>query len=786
LFPAQYDSLYKDKTASAVFELQKIISDNSILFVGFSLSDPYINHVFDFVSEVYDGYTPEHFIITSEDNKTWPKRITPINIDSYNETEATLQNILNKVAVEPKRDIKEKKSSDNSIASMTEISGIDLAPQNKILPDKKTELDDDIIEGVKLLSQLTKEIGYAPTKEHISKLNKVKEKLYNDIFSPVEDSITYVAKRDDLLISSPLFDVIYASSKLSTTTLIDIQSIRVNKDIYKYFDRSVIVSALTLSLINFKFDVKKAELLLDFVSDFEEGVWQRALTGLIISIMAQRNRSWQRCSSFIKRLTTLQTNQEIQNGIKLIDLIFRYNLYEISPRTSDIYQLPYFKNPINSFLPFYEKNEVLENALEEASIDFDIDHFTEYLKYVPLLDSQKYALCLGLSENLLEKVELTKNEQGDLRQSLYVTNNYNPYQNIISEFYCYFNGFPEKHKEDVFKKELQLNDSALKKMILNNKMKLLIEGNTLLKKEKFLEAIAKYESLISIDKGHKEAEAQLARCCYSLENYKKSAFHYKVVIENLGESASLSILTEYSRCLFYLDKHTESLVYCDRVIKKQRSKESYIYYLASRNYIKLNSITEAEEHCMIASDNAITEFDFFNLSKLYEELEKYEDAIVAIHKAISKAEKVDVDYLDYLADYYIGLYDWPNAIKTIKEGLNIDSKHIHLKFTLSRAYLLSGLHVSDSKSLLLNLLNKKDLSAAVVNGNLGHCFLLEGDKKQAVLYYQGCITLLKCDKDFYKRMNLDLKYLVKIGIDEIAYKEIRDTVIDSYLKLQTH
>lgn len=93
LFPSQYAELYNKKEQTSVFELKKIISDKSILFIGFSMSDPHIQYIFDFINDLYHGFTPEHYIITSEKNKTWPKGITPIQINSHSETEQLLEQI---------------------------------------------------------------------------------------------------------------------------------------------------------------------------------------------------------------------------------------------------------------------------------------------------------------------------------------------------------------------------------------------------------------------------------------------------------------------------------------------------------------------------------------------------------------------------------------------------------------------------------------------------------------------------------------------------------------------
>ncbi len=49
---------------------------------------------------------------------------------------------------------------------------------------------------------------------------------------------------------------------------------------FEWFDRSVFVSAVTLSLVRY-FDPRKFRILFDMVQDGEEQVWQRALTGLV-------------------------------------------------------------------------------------------------------------------------------------------------------------------------------------------------------------------------------------------------------------------------------------------------------------------------------------------------------------------------------------------------------------------------------------------------------------------------------------------------------------------------
>ncbi len=142
LFPSQYENLYSDKVSSSVFELKKIISEKSILFIGFSLSDPYINHVFEFISNVYNGFTPEHYIITTEHNGNWPNRLTPIQIPDHSFTETILQEIIEASNKTIKSKIESKINVESEdILGVSELLEYDLPPQNKYWAGRKKELE---------------------------------------------------------------------------------------------------------------------------------------------------------------------------------------------------------------------------------------------------------------------------------------------------------------------------------------------------------------------------------------------------------------------------------------------------------------------------------------------------------------------------------------------------------------------------------------------------------------------------------------------------------------------
>lgn len=65
IFTSDYNRLYGDDNELAKFQFEKIVSANSCLFLGFSLSDNYVANLFEKLSNLYQGLGKEHYIISS-------------------------------------------------------------------------------------------------------------------------------------------------------------------------------------------------------------------------------------------------------------------------------------------------------------------------------------------------------------------------------------------------------------------------------------------------------------------------------------------------------------------------------------------------------------------------------------------------------------------------------------------------------------------------------------------------------------------------------------------------
>jgi len=71
LFPSDYKKLYEEKDSEMLlFTFEKIISDNSILFIGTSMNDPQINAIFKKIEDIMKNHNQPHFILTDKHLKT--------------------------------------------------------------------------------------------------------------------------------------------------------------------------------------------------------------------------------------------------------------------------------------------------------------------------------------------------------------------------------------------------------------------------------------------------------------------------------------------------------------------------------------------------------------------------------------------------------------------------------------------------------------------------------------------------------------------------------------------
>lgn len=145
LFPSQYDEIYNRNESLNIFDLKKIISEKSLLFIGFSLNDPYVNYVFDYVNNLLSGFKPESFIITTDKNRDFPERFTKVLLNQYSELELLLDSLIDmSTTFEEENEIENLtiiNSSEKAILNYSENLEYDIPPNVKHWVGRKKEIE---------------------------------------------------------------------------------------------------------------------------------------------------------------------------------------------------------------------------------------------------------------------------------------------------------------------------------------------------------------------------------------------------------------------------------------------------------------------------------------------------------------------------------------------------------------------------------------------------------------------------------------------------------------------
>ncbi|MGS2751315.1 SIR2 family protein [Bacillus zanthoxyli] len=93
LLKEQYESLYKIDNA-ALEQLKAIISNNVVLFIGFSMNDPYITNLLTYINKIYDGYNEKGFILTTNNDNFSKYNIKNINLEDYSKISLFLDQLI--------------------------------------------------------------------------------------------------------------------------------------------------------------------------------------------------------------------------------------------------------------------------------------------------------------------------------------------------------------------------------------------------------------------------------------------------------------------------------------------------------------------------------------------------------------------------------------------------------------------------------------------------------------------------------------------------------------------
>ena len=139
IFKEQFEELYnKDKLTP--FQLKKLLSEYTFIFIGFSFNDIYVKELFGYMSSLMEEYGPKHYLVTTKDSEI--KGIVNIKIENYTQLSILLNELQNikgstiEVKKKDKMEIEVLEDTDESLSD-----GSDIAPHINIWIGRQKELD---------------------------------------------------------------------------------------------------------------------------------------------------------------------------------------------------------------------------------------------------------------------------------------------------------------------------------------------------------------------------------------------------------------------------------------------------------------------------------------------------------------------------------------------------------------------------------------------------------------------------------------------------------------------
>jgi tetratricopeptide (TPR) repeat protein len=651
LFSSEYTKLYDEKNPNTA-TLRNILLNKTILFIGFSLEDPFVVNQIKLIQKLYNTSDFKHFVI-SKSNKYYDElNIESLKIDNW---EKSFDEFLNKL-IDIKKDKTKEPKTESEVINIDKIKDIIVLQS---IFNEKSEIFKNV-DGEKK-SKITKELYRIS--DRISELHtkKIEFDFQELIPNHNEQKLEY------------LFESIFSSEKISHKNIELINSIRNtdNSEKYKWYHRSVIVSALTCSLINHKdIDPRKIDLLIDFTNDSEEKVWQKAISYLFLVLNHLGNR-WLKYKHLIPKLERLKNNTKIQEALKEIIQIMQFGIHSNSFFHKEIFKNPYFnENGFNYFLPFYEGNSSVEKLYEKENIE-DIEDYINNLYNIPLPAATKYFICNTNSDEKKKKEFKNKEVIELINMGLYLNKIFEPYLNHINTILNFYKNYPSLEID--LKNEVKIvSVNNFKKHLLDSKQQHEAYGRHFIVNQQWEKAIKHYQSLIELDSKNEAALVNLSICYErSKRNSEKQLeVAFKIEALNPKNHKNLNLIG----CLhYYDDNYKESLKYLNRAILLYDKNPEYFMDRAKCKCFK-DDYKGAEEDLNMAINLKTDDIDvYYYLGLVKDNQENYDEAMIQYRKMIAK-DKNNTNALNGIANILRKTGDISEAHRIIDKAIKKEPK----------------------------------------------------------------------------------------------------------------
>jgi len=614
----------------------------------------------------------------------------------------------------------------------------------------------------------------------------ISEKLDEMLFSKVMHRVTEETgtTTDDEHSINSIFMLLWLTNKMNDNYAGQLRKM-ISSDTLKWYDKSLVISGLTMSLLRF-FDPGKLLLLIEFIETRQNQIYERALAGLVITLIFYNKRVIYYPQITIA-LNELSKDEIIRSGIEsiILQLLMAQETEKITEEfEKDV--LPEMKK----MMPKIEDKLQLGKLFEEEDVEGKNPGWKDMIDEVP-----------GLFERI-EKFTRMQMEGGDVFMGTFkMLKGFDFFEKMSNWFIPYFAQHPHLSKlsgsdPDVISRLLEGMDHAF--YICNSDKYSFVLNFMMLPEQQQTMIVTHFES--------------------ELQQMKEMSDEEKILGQ---DSSSNTIFIQYIQDLYRFFKlYPSRSEFDDFFFNKIRFTNLYFYQTwfeqekftekLAAFYFDNDHYSEAIEIYQYISSKSEPRAEYFEkIAFSWQKLGDYRQAI----NFYRKAELFDCDRLWVLKKIgycYLKLKDFQNAVNYLKEAsamqpddlltqVQIGQSFLNLKqfdqalenFSKVRYYQPENMKAMRPVAYCHFVLGKLDEAAEFYEEilssgsptlfdfmNAGHVQLCLGQRKTAIEFYKQCFAFeLFSPELFTETFEEDIPYLVQNGLT----KEDMPLIIDFLL-----
>ena len=634
----------------------------------------------------------------------------------------------------------------------------------------------------------------ATEKEELYELQQKMHELFNELDEKFKQDYPDI-----------IFERITAQTELRAGEVNKLKGFVSNSEA-KYYEKCVVVSALTLSLLE-ALDFTRLDILIDFINQSEEFVWQRALVGLVLALRG-RDQKLKNYPTLYRKIQNLKEVALVQQALFAIDQVYRKFQQDVVQQSTvvdllDIFSKMrnnlFFEKPQHWFLPFYPDNKLAIDHLQKSRHNIDASEMITLLdKNIAIGNADKYAICLyadslteaqvlggfdkehqkqriGLVKVLQEQNQRLNDLIGDadIGEDFMQTTFFEQY---LMDVYQFLQHYPRERYQENILKSRQLYEKGVLELIAKDTAQLHIQAHQYLQDEDYEKAKEGYEKLSRLTPKAPEVWYNLGVIYYKLRAYPKAieAYQQVVAIDAKNHQSWNNLGTAY-----FLNKEPQKANEAYQQAITLRPQKDEVWYNMGYLFFTQRDFTpaiKAFEQVIALSPNRTDAWH--NVGSIYLMQQHYTEAKKAFTEVTARQPgKGDAWY--NLGMSLIGLKQYDKALEAYQHAKQLNPGLVEIWINMGYTYLVMG-ELQNAKNHLTKAQQLENESNDATLVNLGHIALIEGNESLALDFYHRALECVN-PKIFFEGVQDDIALLEKQGVSKARFETMLEKLKSNQL-----